>query len=475
MNKAPLLPPKVTGWPVVGSLPELATRHLDFLLEMREKHGDIYRLDFGRAEVIFFGHPRHAQHILVDKGQNYLDKGGMDGFRAGHFPLMGKGLATITGDGSSWKQQRRVMQPYFLKKQLTALTELMIESIESSLDGLEQASQTSAPIDIAQEVTRISMHVIGQTVFGLGISPREADPLADAIREVMDYTWWGTLANMLPAKTPLPRRRSYDRAIDTVHRGVTELVKKSLEADRFDQFLIAQMHPALQELGDEAAAQAYLHIEALTILIAGYESTAASFSWAFHLLNRHPQVMAKLRQEIDAVLQGRAPTAEDLPRLTYTRLVVLEVLRLYAPSYWMQRRAEQADEIDGFHIPAGAIVAPMIHLVHYHPEIWESPRTFDPERFKPERSQGRHKQAWIPFGAGHRRCIAEEFSIVKGQLMLAQILRRYRLAPVSGKEPAMRVGTNVRPQGGVWVRVNPPRYLEMALDPADFVYPGHLP
>ena len=431
------LAPKVAGWPVVGSLPELARRHLSFMLEMRERHGDVYRLDFGRAEVTLFAHPRHAQHILIDRGPNYLDKGGEDGFRAGHFPLMGKGLATVTGDGSSWKQQRRVMQPYFLRQQLTDLTNLMISSIGGSLD-----LPTDRPVDIAQEITRISMNVIGQTIFGLEIAPAEADPLAEAIREVMDYTWWGTLANMLPSRTPLPGRRRYQQAIDTVHERVADLVRRSLQ---FDRFLIAQMNPVMEA--------GYLHIEALTILIAGYESTAANFSWAFYLLSRHPQVMQRLRSEMEAVLGSRTPTAEDIPQLVYTRQVIKEVLRLYAPSYWMQRRAEEADEIDGFHIPAGAIVAPMIHLVHYHPEIWPDPTRFDPDRFNP--SIERHKQAWIPFGVGHRRCLAEEFSLIKGMLLLVQILQRYGMVAVTGKEPSMAVGTNLRPKGGVWVQLAP--------------------
>lgn len=434
-----LLAPKVSGWPVVGSLPELARRPLEFMLEMRQRHGDIYRLDFGRAEVTFFAHPRHAQHILVDRGPNYLDKGGEDGFRAGHYPLMGKGLATVTGDGSSWKQQRRVMQPYFMRQQLAELIDLMISSIAGSLD-----LPTEGPVDIAQEVTRISMNVIGQTIFGLEIPPTEADPLAEAIREVMDYTWWGTLANMLPAGTPLPGRRRYEQAIEIVHQRVADLVSRSL---CYDKFLIAQMHPAMQG--------PYLQIEALTILIAGYESTAANFSWAFYLLSRHPEVMQRLRSEITSVLGSRPPRAEDIPQLVYTRQVIKEVLRLYAPSYWMQRRAEEPDEIDGFHIPAGSIVAPMIHLVHYHPEVWPDPTRFDPDRFTPERSADRHKQAWIPFGLGHRRCLAEEFSMVKGMLLLVQILQRYGMVAVEGKEPTMAVGTNLRPKGGVWVQLAP--------------------
>ena len=442
---------------MVGALPQLARRHLDFMLDMRERHGDVYRLDFGRAEVMFFAHPDHAKHILIDCGPNYRDKGGEDGFRAGHFPLMGKGLATVTGDGSSWKKQRRIMQPYFLKKQLKALVELMIESVGKSLGPLEEACDTRQPIDISEEITRISMNVIGLTVFGFEIPPSQADPLAEAIREVMDYTWWGTLANMLPQGTPLPGRKRYNQAIETVHERVADLVKRSLDEDRFDRFLIAQMHPAMQEMGDDEAAKAYLHIEALTILIAGYESTAASFSWAFHLLSRHPKVMKKLQEEILNVVGEAVVTAEHIPRLVYARQVVKEVLRLYAPSYWMQRRAQEDDEIDGFFVPAGAIVAPMIHLVHYHPEIWPEPTKFDPDRFAPERSSQRHKQAWIPFGAGQRRCLAEEFSLVKGQLMLVQILQKYTLAPVAGRAPEMQVGTNLRPRGGVWVELSPNR------------------
>jgi len=441
----------------VGALPQLARRHLDFLRDMRARYGDVFTVGFGPTDVTILGHPRHAEHVLRDNADNYQDKGGMHGFRAGHYPLMRTGLATVTGDSASWRQQRRVIQPALHPRHLEAFIEVMVEAIGDRLGHWPTTAESERPIDLEREMTRMTMHVIGQTVFGTAIAPHEADRLAAAVRETFDYTWRGAAAMSLPAWVPWPGQRRYRRAIETVHQGVAELVERSLRHGDPTRHLVAALWQASRSEDDAAAARGYVHTEALTLLITGYESTAAALSWAFHLLSRHPSVLETLRAEVDAVLGERRPTYPDLARLPYARMVVEETLRLYPPSHWIQRRAASEDEIDGFTIRAGAIVAPMIHLIHHHPDVWDDPGRFRPERFTPDRVAERHRLAWIPFGAGQRMCPAEEFGLVKSQLILAQVLQRYDVTAVPGRVPGIRVGTNVRPAGGVWARVTPRR------------------
>ena len=445
-------PPRVPGWPLVGALPQLARRHLHFLREMQRRHGDIFTVGFGPTDVVILGHPRHAQQVLRDRAENYQDKGGMEGFRAGHYPLMSTGLATVTGKGATWRNQRRTIQPALHAQHLEAFTAVMVDAIAGCLAGWE-SHDPSRPVDLEPAVTHMAMEVIGRAMFATAIPPEEADRIAAAVREAFDYTWQGAIAMALPSWLPQPGRRRYRRAIATVHDAVDRLVERALRDGDPPRHLVPALWESSRDEDDEAAARAYVHTEALTLLVTGYESTAAALSWAFFLLARNPRVLKTLQAEVDAVLGDRRPAFADLFRLPYARMVTQEALRLYSPSHWIQRRAEERDEIDGFTIPAGAIVAPMIHLIHHHPEVWDDPERFEPERFTPERVAERHRLAWIPFGAGQRMCPAEEFALAKGQLILAQTLQRYDLAPVPGREPEMRVGTNVRPGGGVWVHL----------------------
>ena len=448
-------PPRVPGWPLVGVLPQLARRHLDFLLEMRARYGDVYTVGLGKADVTILAHPRHAEHVLRDNADNYQDKGGTQGFRAGHYPLMSTGLATVTGRSASWRQQRRVIQPALHPQHLEAFAEVMVDAIAESLARWQPAAEAAHPVDLEQEITRMTMHVIGKTMFGTAIAPHEADHIAAAVRRTFNYTWQGAVAMSLPRWVPVPGQRRYRQAIAAVHQSVALLVERSLQHGEPARHLVAALWQASRMEDDAAAARAHVHMEALTLLITGYESTAAALSWAFHLLSQHPSVLQTLRTEVDTVLAERRPTHTDLAHLPYARMVVQETLRLYAPSHWIQRQAEREDEIDGFTIPAGAIVAPMIHLIHHHPNVWDNPRQFRPERFAPERMAERHKLAWIPFGAGQRMCPAEEFALAKSQLILAQVLQRYDVTAVPGRMPKMQVGTNVRPKGGVWVYLAP--------------------
>jgi cytochrome P450 len=445
-----VIPPKIQGWPLIGTVPHFYRQQLDFLLEARATYGDVFRLQLGETEITVLAHPRHAQHVLIDNARNYRNKGG-SGFRIAPLPLMRSGLATTIQPQASWRQQRRGVQPYFHHKRLGALTDLMVEAISESLAEWDAVVGSGQAVDMEQEVTRITINVVGKSIFGIHIAPEEAERIAAEVRVVMDYLWLGTIENVMPSWIPLPGKHRYQQAVKAVDEYVEALIERSLQPSGMSNNLML----ILAELVEEGyMSRDQLHNEAVTMLIAGYESSAANLSWAFHLLTQYPAIQKRLQAEVFAVLGTRKPAFTDIPALSYPRMVIQEALRLYAPSYWTQRMALETDQIDGFHIPAGAIVVPMIHLVHLHPDVWENPERFDPERFLPERTENRHKLAWLPFGAGQRMCMAIEFALIKGQLILSQIFQRYELSAVPGKTPKMVMASNIRPKGGVWVNVD---------------------
>ncbi|HEX2623525.1 MAG TPA: cytochrome P450, partial [Phototrophicaceae bacterium] len=197
-----------------------------------------------------------------------------------------------------------------------------------------------------------------------------------------------------------------------------------------------------------------LRDEAVTLFLAGYETTSVAMAWSFHYLTQQAEFAARLHAETDAVLGDRDPVFMDVPQLAYARMVMQEALRLYSPTYWVSRTAEEDDVIDGYRIRKGQMVAIMSHMIHRHPDFWQHPEAFDPERFTPENSAGRHQLAWIPFGAGQRQCIGRDFALMEGQLILTKIAQRYNVHAIPGKVAAPHVSTTLRTKDGVWVTIS---------------------
>jgi len=196
---------------------------------------------------------------------------------------------------------------------------------------------------------------------------------------------------------------------------------------------------------------AQLGDEVKTFFLAGYETTSLTLTWAVSLLTQHPEVMDKLRAEVDTVLAGRTPSFADLPALSYTRMVIQEAMRLRPASWWVPRTAVADDVIDGYTIPAGATVVSLTYGIHHHPEIWAEPKRFDPDRFTNEQVAQRHKLAWVPFGTGQRQCIGKDFSIMEAQFILAMIVQRYALTAAPGPAVLPKLTSTLKPNRPVFV------------------------
>jgi cytochrome P450 len=193
----------------------------------------------------------------------------------------------------------------------------------------------------------------------------------------------------------------------------------------------------------------------ITIFLAGHETTAMALTWTWFLLSQHPTEEARLHSELDAVLGGRAPTHEDLSRLTYTRMVVEESMRIYPPVHTIARQANADDTLLGLKIPKGSTVMIVPWLLHRHIKLWEDPGRFDPERFSPQRAAAHARFSYLPFGGGKRICIGAAFALTEATILLATIAQRYRLRLVPGH--------CVEPQGLITLRA---RYgMKMQLKP----------
>ncbi|WP_437977347.1 cytochrome P450 [Sorangium sp. So ce295] len=443
-------PPSARGFPLVGVLPHLLKDRLDYLVSAREQLGDLYTIDLGLARIVALNHPRHAQHVLRDNARNYSKGGALwESIRA----LIGNGLPTSEGD--LWLRQRRMIQPEFHRDRLAAMCDLMVQAIDDGMAGFGVAAAAGRPVNAERELPHITMKVILNTMFGSGITKEEADAVGGSMKYAIDYMLLGAALRALPGWMPAPGRRRFERSVKTIDENVFRFIaQRRAQPGRGGDLLSILLATVDAETGEQMSNQ-QLRDEAVSMFLAGYETTSVTLAWALHFLVENPDLLQALAAEVDAALGDRRPGFADVPRLPLALAVVQEALRIYPPAYWIPRTAVEDDEIDGFHIPAGTLVGIMSYVLHRHPDHWEAPMRFDPGRFTPERARARHPLAFIPFGIGQRQCIGKEFALMEGQLILARLLQRYRVSAVPGRTTRLHVATTLRTSGGVWLRLEP--------------------
>jgi cytochrome P450 len=438
--------PVRSGLPVVGALPQLLLNPFAYVVNAWQQLGDIYTLDIGFGKVVMLNHPRHAQHVMRDNAANYY-KGGpiWDALRG----FVGNGL--VTSEGAFWLRQRRLMQPQFHRQRLAGLTHLMVAAVDEALQTWLPAARTGKRFDLNTNFNQLTMRVIAKTLFDTALSPQQMDELSNVMGFALGYQLTDAATHSLPAWLPVPGRQRYQRSLARCDELIYQIIHNSRQQIGPENHLLAMLLNLVDEETGEGMDDRQLRDEVTTLFLAGYETTSIALSWAMHLLMQHPTVMTKLQEEADTVLGDRLPTFADLPNLTYTRMVIQETMRLYPPSFWLPRVASAADEIDGYAIPAGTHVISFTYAYHRHPEFWPNPDQFDPERFTPENSAGRHHFAWIPFGAGQRQCIGRDFAMMEAQIVLAVVAQRFQMRAASQKAVKPILSGTLRPRRGLQV------------------------
>lgn len=426
--------PVAPGLPLVGSAIEVArkTSHVG-MTELVRRYGTPLEIKFGRFSVVALARPEHLQHVLVERRGVYQKLHEIDPLRL----LVGDGL--FSSEGEAWQRQRRMMQPEFTPRAVQRYAADMRAAVEQML----RRWSGQARVEALFEAMRLAMDVIGRTMFGVP-EIGEAGPLGRAIGVALDLAS-RRLSRLVapPLWLPTADNRRFVRAKREVDAFIYEVIgKRRAGATGSDgsRDLLDVLLAARDDESGRGMTDAQLRDEVMTVFIAGHETTAVTLTWALALAARRPDVMARLHAEADA-LAGDIPDLSDIPRLVYTRQVIDEALRLYPAVWVLPRTAAAADVMDGYAIPAGAVVSGLVHELHRQPDLWPDPERFDPDRFAPEAAQGRHKYAYMPFGAGHRICIGVHFALLELVVALAAIARRFRWRLLVDEVPAMGVST----------------------------------
>ncbi|MEX1364904.1 MAG: cytochrome P450 [Nannocystaceae bacterium] len=454
--------PLVGGLPILGALPGFV-RDPFSVLRRAASAGSVCRLNLGLLDVVTLHHPDHVDHVLRKHGDDYTKDGPYwDAIRG----LLGNGLPTSRGD--FWLRQRRMMQPQFHKRRLEAMAQGIVASIDRSLDWPDVDDDWQVT-DIGARMPRLTMNVVSSAILGASTSRRDADIALSELRYAVDHMYRAMLSSQLPQWVPLPGRNRFAKSAERLRALVGRFVEaRRARLERGDEDggdLLGLMLGARDDETGEGMTDQQVRDEAMSLFLAGFETTAHGLQWALYFLCRHPEHLQRLREEADHVLVGADPEFADLPRLPYARWVMQEALRINPPAWWLPRVAAKDDEIDGHAIAKGTMVAPVTYTIHRHPDFWPDPERFDPERFSPDQVRGRHRLAWVPFGAGPHQCIGQELALMEATLALAMITQRYELQ-WAGHVSRPKMSTVIVPADGVRVRVRRRAWSRPSLHPS---------
>jgi cytochrome P450 len=428
---------------LLGSARIIQRDSLGFSMSMFQHYGNVAAIRFLVWPTYMIFHPQDIKHVLQENHRNY----NKDTYLI-HFlrPLLGQGL--FSNDGQSWLHQRRLMQPAFHRKQLATFGTLMTGATVSMLERWQHAAEDNQTLDVSEEMMRLTLRVVGQALFSIDLSD-ESDTVSQAFTALLTPFTDYIFNPVPPLGFPTPRNRRIQQHIRTLDRVVQEIITEHRQLGASKDDLLSTLLAARDEETGEQMNDRQLRDEVMTLLLAGHETTSNALSWACYLLSQHPGVESHLHAELEQVLGGRIPNVEDLPRLTYTRMVLEETLRLYPPVVGFNRKALADDEVGGYFVPAGTLIWFTPYMTHRHPDFWENPDMFDPERFSPERSAGRPHFAHFPFGGGPRLCIGNHFAMMEAQLVLATIAQRYRLHLVPDHHVEPQALLTIRPRNGL--------------------------
>lgn len=412
------LPPGPKGTFLKGNLRRFSERRLDFFLDVARQYGDLASIRFGPKRIFLASHPDLIEQVLVTDAKHYIKHFGARMYK----PVLGNGL--VTSEGDFWLRQRRLSQPAFLKNRVLAYAPVMAELADKFLAGWADGER----VDVHERFSHLTSVIALKTLFGLDdAGDREA--FVSALREAFDLMSARFAVRTVipfPLWVPTPANRRLKRAVRHLNAVVDGFIahgraRKVPGNDLLSRLLVAQDDDGTRMTDRQ------LRDEAMTLYLAGHETTALTLSWSWYLLSQHPEVERKLVEEWRTVLNGRTPTADDLPNLPYTDAVLSEAMRVYPPVYLIGREATTDLELGGYRVRRGTTVFMCQWVSHRDPRYFGP----DPEAFRPERwldglAKRIPKYAYYPFGGGPRVCIGNTFALMEAAVILAAVGQKYR-------------------------------------------------
>jgi cytochrome P450 len=430
--------------PLVGNLPEFARDPLGFLTSCAREYGDVVAIRLGQWPARVISHPDLAEELFITHNRSFVKHR----FFWRHVEaLFGQGL--LTSEGDFWLRQRRLAQPAFHRDRIAAYGRVMIELAEQT-GGTWQAGETR---DIHHEMMALTLRIVVRTLFAVD-APKDVAEFGGAVDlAIKEIAARFRRPFKIPDAVPTPGNLRYRRALrhidEFVHRIIAERRREG--GDRGD---LLSMLLAVRDEDGTSMTDRQVRDEAVTLFLAGHETTAIALSWVWMLLSQHPEVDGKLAEELDLVLGRRTPEPADVPRLAYTQAIVQEGLRLYPPAWVIGREAVAPCDIGDHHIHVGMTVFVSPWVIHRDPRYYDRPDEFRPDRWLDGARSKLPRYAYLPFGAGPRLCIGNAFAMTEATLILATLARRFRPTLRDSKPITPFPSITLRPASPVRMTLN---------------------
>lgn len=394
--------------------------------------------------MVLVNHPDLIEQVLVTDNKLYIK----------HYvlrlltPILGNGL--VTSDGSLWLRQRRMIQPAFARQRIESYAAVMVAHTQRLLADWRDGQTRDLLIDMMH----LALGIVSKTLLDVdaGEQYREVAAAIDMILEDFDHRFQSVLPP--PFWLPTPGNRRLHKAVARLDVIIGEIIRqrRAKHGDRGD--LLSSLVEARDDEDQTGMTDRQLRDEVMTLFLAGHETTANVLSWTWYLLATHPEIEARLLDELHAVLGNRQPTLADVPCLTFTEQILKESMRLYPPAYTFGREATTEVELGGYRFPAGTTVLVSPYTTQRDPRFFDRPDEFDPGRWSAGRLPDHPKYAYFPFGGGPRGCIGNSFAMLEATLVLATIAPRFRLTLLPDRPVVPRASVTLRPKGGVHCLVN---------------------
>lgn len=443
MVRAPAMPGKM----LLGNLSEMATDPLEFLTRCQRQCGDVARIRLGWQTIHLLSHPEHIGAVFANREGHYRKR--RVEFRALGV-LIGRGL--LTTDGDLWKGQRKMMQPLFTWQALARYGPDMTSLTAKLVDRWRPLAKAGTAVDVAAGMTDLTLAVVAKTLLGTDFNETTRE-LKEAIVFGIEYADSFDSLITLPPWVPTPRNRRFAQAkglLDSVVYGMIDRRRQRLDEGHD---LLSVLVRATDEDTGVGMTNEMLRDQVMTIFLAGHETTAQSLSWLLYLLGQHPEIQEAVRAEVDRVLGGRTPTFDDLANMEFTKQTIQESMRLYPAVWAMGREVVKTHEVGGFQLDAGTEVFFSQWVMHRHPDWWDEPEKFDPDRFSSARSVGRSLGTYFPFGGGNRVCIGQTFAMTEMQLIVPMLLQAFRFELVPDQRVMPKTSITLRPANGILMRL----------------------
>jgi cytochrome P450 len=442
--KSTLLPPsQQSGW-FGGHLRGFWRDRTGFLVKQAAL-GDVTFIRMGNQSMYFLNHPEHIRDLLVVNAGKFIKGRALQRSKS----LLGEGL--LTSEHEFHLRQRRMMQPAFHRSRIAEYARSMVEYADRTSTNWKDGDVR----DIDREMIYLTLQIVGKTLFNAEVGD-DADRIGKALNTMVElfnflllpFSEW--LENL-----PLPHSIRFKKARKTLDEIVYGIIDERRRSGMDEGDLLSMLLLARDEADGLPMTDEQIRDEALTLFLAGHETTANALTWTWYLLSQNANCEAKLHEELRSVLGGRLPSFDDLPQLKYTEAVLAESMRLFPPAWAIGRSAIAEHQFGGYRVPVGSIVLVSPYVLHRDERFWENAGKFRPERWEPVSvKEAGQRNIYIPFGGGIRRCIGEGFAWTEGILLIATLAQKWKLALDPGQRIDVKPQITLRPKYGMKMKIS---------------------